>query len=143
MSGLLRKLRGVVGLGLTWGAIWAGLFVAIFLVVMAVHPPSLDSGETLSLGAAIGAAYGFITGVSFSALLLIAERGRTLRDIPLARVALWGAIAAAVMPLVSQPADNRMIYFMSPIGAALAVGMMALAKRADGRARAQPGATPA
>ena len=143
MSGFLRRLRGVIGLSLTWGAVWATLFVTIFLVIAALDPRSIDQGETLSLGAVIGAAYGFVTGVSFSTLLLIAERGRKLRDIPLTRVALWGAIAAAVMPLVSIPADNRMIYFMSPIGAALAVGMMALARRAERRAESGPNATPA
>jgi hypothetical protein len=143
MSGFLRRLRGAIGLSLTWGAVWAALFVTLFLVIAALDPRSIDQGETLSLGAAIGAAYGFVTGVSFSALLLIAERRRTLRDIPLARVALWGAIAAAVMPLASLPADNRMIIFMSPISAALAVGMMALARRADRRAESEPDAIPA
>jgi hypothetical protein len=132
----------VIGLSLTWGAVWALVFTALFLVIMAVDPRSIDAGETLSLGAAIGAAYGFVTGVSFSILLLLAERGKALRDISLGRAGAWGAIAAAVMPLVSVSADNRMLVFMCPIGAALAIGMVALAKRADARAAREPQALP-
>lgn len=134
MNQFLKRLRGVIGLSLTWGALWAAIFTAIFLVIMAVDPVSIDPGETLSLGVAIGAAYGFVTGVSFSGLLLLGERGKSLRDISLVRAGAWGAIAAAVMPLVSASADNRMLYFMCPIGAALAVAMIALAKRAESRA---------
>ena len=63
MREMLRRLRGVLGLSLTWGALWAAIFTAIFLVVMAVDPVSIDPGETLSLGVAIGAAYGSIAAL--------------------------------------------------------------------------------
>jgi hypothetical protein len=48
---------------------------------------------------------GFIGGVIFAALLLIAERGRTFDKIPLLRFALWGTATGIILGLLSIPAE--------------------------------------
>jgi hypothetical protein len=48
---------------------------------------------------------GFIGGVVFSALLLIADRGRSFNEIPLFHFALWGAVTGIVLGLLTIPAE--------------------------------------
>ena len=48
---------------------------------------------------------GFIGGIVFSALLLIAERGRRFDELSLARFALWGAVTGAVIGILTIPAE--------------------------------------
>jgi len=38
MHALLRKLRGLLGTGLTWGAVWAAVIAAIGMVIWVVDP---------------------------------------------------------------------------------------------------------
>ena len=47
---------------------------------------------------------GFIGGVFFSALLLVAER-RGFDEVPLTRFALWGAVTGLLLGLLSIPAE--------------------------------------
>ena len=48
---------------------------------------------------------GLIGGIVFSALLLIAERGRPFYEISLARFAIWGTITGIALGLLSIPAE--------------------------------------
>jgi hypothetical protein len=48
---------------------------------------------------------GLIGGILFSALLLIAERGRSFDEVPLVRFALWGAATGVVLGLLTIPAE--------------------------------------
>src|SRR5688572_32323679 len=96
----LRPLRDVLGIGLTWGALWAAVAVTAIVIIGAVDPAQIDRGEGLKdLGPPI-ALVGLICGVVFAALLTIAEKGRTLLDPPLIRVAMWGILVSAALPLV-------------------------------------------
>jgi hypothetical protein len=45
MKTLLRKLRGVMSIGLVWGILWAAIFAAITIVVWVVDPGDIDTGE--------------------------------------------------------------------------------------------------
>jgi hypothetical protein len=130
MNEILRKLRGMVGVAATWGLAWGAIFATIGLVIWVFDPDSIGPGDDPLLVVRIGATYGLITGASFGVLLGLAERNRSIADLSLARVALWGAVAASVFPLVS-PANNAMLVFLCPIGAGLAAGSIALAKRAE------------
>ncbi len=70
---------------------------------------------------------GLIGGVIFSALLLIAERGRSFDNVSLVRFALWGAAAGVVIGLLTIPAE---VGDVSPgalgmIGIATALGIVA------------------
>ena len=127
---LLKKLRGAVGLAVTWGALWAAIFAAIVTVVGFIDPDSIDPGEVPVRVAMIGAVYGLVSGAVVALLFAVAERRKTIRDLSLGRAALWGAIGTAVFPLFTQVSDS-MVLILCPIGAALAAGSVAIAKRAE------------
>jgi len=129
MRGVLKRLRGALGVGLTWGAAWGAIFAAIGLIAWIFDPESIDPGEGPTVIIGTGAILGLVSGAVFSGLLVLAERGKELRDLSTARVALWGAVATAVFPLLT-PADNSMLFFLCPMGAALAAGSVWAAKRA-------------
>ena len=121
MKSFLRRLRGAVGIGLTWGAAWGAIFAAIGFIAWLVDPSVIGPGEGPGVIIGTGAVLGLVSGSVFSGLLVVAERGRELRELSMRRVALWGAIATAVFPVLT-PADNSMLLFLCPIGAGLAAG---------------------
>ncbi|MDQ5871776.1 MAG: hypothetical protein M3547_06165 [Acidobacteriota bacterium] len=45
MGARLRRLRGVLAIGLTWGALWAAVFGALSIATALVDPDSIDPGE--------------------------------------------------------------------------------------------------
>ena len=130
MEEFLKRLRGVLGTAVTWGTVWGAIFAALVMVIWLVDPGSIDPGEKPYWIAAMGAFYGLVTGTVFGVLLSLTEGGKSIRDLSLGRVALWGALAAAVYPLLT-PVDNSMLMMLCPIGAVLAVGSVAAAKRAE------------
>jgi hypothetical protein len=128
MRAFLRKCRGMLGVAITWGAVWAAVFALIAFVIGIFDPDSIDPGEGPLPISGIGAVFGAVSGIVFGVLLALAERRKTLEDLSLIRVALWGAVATAVYPLLT-PVPNGMLVFVCPIGAALAVGLVAFAKK--------------
>ncbi len=71
MNRLFRKLRGVLGIGLTWGELWAAIGLAVALVVGVVDPDSIDPGEEPIIVAGFVGVVGFISGVAFGTILSI------------------------------------------------------------------------
>jgi len=130
MGTLLRRCRGVLGFGVTWGAVWATIFAALALIVGLVDPDSIDPGEGPIRVAGIGAVFGFVSGVGFGVLLSLAEGRKAIRDFSLSRAALWGILGTAAFPLLT-PVDNGMLLIVCPIGAALAAVSVAVAKQAE------------
>lgn len=129
MRGLLRKLRGALGLAVVWGVSGAAILAGVAAIIGVFDPNSIDPGESLPRFAAIGGAIGAASGLGFSALLAWAERRKALRNLSLGRVALLGAIGAAAFPLLTT-ANNALLLVVCPLGAALAAGSVALARRA-------------
>lgn len=143
MRTFLRKLRGIVGTGLTWAAGWGVLFGGIFA--------SLGSPLGAVLEAVVGGAFlGLFAGGSFAIILSIAERRRTLEELSLRRIALWGGIGGMSLLLAFSPLAlarlidaglplRAMVSFLLPmgisgiLGAGFAAGSVALAKREDVR----------
>lgn len=141
MVTLLRRVRGLLGTGLTWATMWAALGALAGIVVAIVAPEQLGAGETpLRMAWILGVA-GFVSGSAFAVMLSQLERGHSVRDVSLVRVAIWGALGAAVIPLFSQVADS-MVILTCPLGAVLASGSVAIARHGEPRALAAP-ATPA
>jgi len=128
MRAVLRKCRGALGLGLTWSVAWAAIFALLAVVVGVVDPDSIDPGEGPLRVAGIGAVFGLISGAGFGLLLSMAEGRKMLRGLSVWRAALWGALGTAAFPLLTS-VDNRMLYLVCPIGAALAASWVAIAKR--------------
>jgi hypothetical protein len=99
MKGFLRRLRGVIGTAITWALGWGGVYAVIQVGLKLIfgHPMSV------LLLAFMGSILGLIAGGSFAIILSIAERHRTLDQLSLKRVALWGGIGGAALVLVAVP----------------------------------------
>lgn len=92
----LRRLRGIVGTALTWGVGWVVANALLCLV----------TGVPLQfLGPLSGTAMfqGFLAGGTFATILSIAERKRTLEELSLPRVALWGGIGGMLIGFLAFP----------------------------------------
>jgi hypothetical protein len=103
---VLRKLRGMVGMGVTWAIPW-GIVLGVTGGLLVSFIPDFPPGVSrigIALQAAltnglIGAVIGFATGSVFSVVLMAAERKRDLPNLKKGRFALWGALAGAVSSL--------------------------------------------
>jgi hypothetical protein len=91
MQKWLQRIRGAIGVGLTWGAVWA----VVGMVPRWVFGFNADAPFPLVFGV-----FGFVTGVTFSALLALTERRRTFDQLSLPRVAGWGAVGGLLVSSV-------------------------------------------
>ena len=98
-SGLFR-LRGAVGMGLTWAVEWAigGLLIGITSKLLPGLPWHLffDRFDAPLPALAIP---GFFAGIFFSIVLGIAGRHRRFRELSLPEFAAWGALGGLLMTL--------------------------------------------
>jgi hypothetical protein len=84
----LRRIRGAIGMGLTWAA---ALF-AVGSVPRWVFGVNTDAPIPLVFGV-----FGFVAGVTFSALLVLTNGGRTFDQMSIRRFAGWGAITGLLL----------------------------------------------
>ena len=135
MKGFLRRLRGIIGTGLTWAVGWMGLIGLVVFPVLALlgNPVSADFGLYLKNVLIVGVG-GFITGTAFGVVLTALEHRKKLQDLSLLRIAIWGGIGGLVLAAINGPAANGS--FVGPIivftilGVGSATGSVALAKKA-------------
>jgi hypothetical protein len=91
MSPWLRRLRGVVGTGLTWAVAWAVVGGVIMEGIVDPHGRILDMWpQTLAIP-------GFLGGVSFAALLSITEGRRRFDGLSLPRCTAGGAVVGLLL----------------------------------------------
>jgi hypothetical protein len=137
----LRRIRGAIGMGLTWAAAW---FVAGILLA---RVPGFNSDLPFAL---LFAPLGFVTGILFFGFLVALERGRRFDRMSLGRFASWGAVAGlllsgifAVAAALGGQSVLREVLVLGPVlasaGAGCAAGSLALARR--GETRELPGAS--
>jgi hypothetical protein len=137
MGNFLRRLRGAVGIAVTWGALWAAIGVVLTLAIGVLRPEEIDPGEGPGKVAAVLGLVGFLSGLGFAGLLYVGEKRRTIRELSLGRVALWGALGAAAIPaLMGAPVGEGWITGI--LGGVFAVASVAVARRAALRGRKQP-----
>jgi len=128
MKGFLRRLRGIIGMGVTWAAGLAGLFSLAGLVFGGRFVPGL---------ALTGGFLGLVGGGAFAVILSIAERRRRLRELSLWRMALWGGLGGALVAGVTNLIGGSggliwpFIGTVAFIGAVASTGTVAVAKRAE------------
>lgn len=132
----IRKLRGVLGIALTWAALFAAFFALLIAAISIVDPDSIDPGEGALVISAFAAIIGLVSGLAFGVLLMLAEGGRAIREIPLARAAIWGLLASALFPLLAGKYDQ--VFVMCPIGVLVALVVMTLARRQERRDPSRP-----
>jgi hypothetical protein len=84
----LRRIRGAIGMGVIWGAVWSGAG----LVLAAATRFQADAPFPLIFGV-----LGFMAGVIFSALLAVTQGRRRLDQMSLPRFAGWGAMGGLLL----------------------------------------------
>jgi hypothetical protein len=97
----LRRIRGAVGMGLTWAVGWA-LF-GVLIGVASILLPGLPWNAFFAVFDAplpALAVPGFVGGALFSVVLGIAGRHRRFDDLSLPRFAAWGALGGVLLSLV-------------------------------------------
>jgi len=141
MKNWLRRVRGAVGMGLTWAAAWFGGGLILLLgSVLVTGSTGADVPYPLGFGA-----FGFVAGVTFSGVLGLVEGRRRFDQMSLPRFAAWGAaggfllsaIFVVVVALVEDPAFLGNLAVLGPVfavaGAASSAGILALARGAEDR----------
>lgn len=84
----LRRIRGAIGMGVTWGAAWS----AVGLVPRWVFGFNADAPFPLVFGV-----FGFMAGVTFAVVLALAEGRRRFDQMSLPRFAGWGALGGLLL----------------------------------------------
>lgn len=125
------RIRGAIGMGLTWGAAWflAGLLPRWVFGFDADVPFPLVFGVL-----------GFVAGVTFSGLLVLTEGRRRFNEMSLPRFALWGAMGGLLLSGLFAKATSLGwgdVLAIAPTfalaSAACASGSLAVARRAARR----------
>ena len=129
MNNVLRKLRGMLGMGITWAVGWTLVMFMIGTIIGIVDPDSIDPGEEPWRMAGIISFVGFLSGTAFAAIFASAERRRKIRELSVLRSAFWGALGGAVLPLLTSMNDSVLTTTM-PLGALFAATTVAIARRA-------------
>jgi hypothetical protein len=141
MTKWLRRIRGAIGIGLTWAFTWgaAGALVTLGFLVRTGSRP--DAPFPIMFGAA-----GFIAGLIFSGVLGLVEGRRRFDEMSLGRFAAWGAAGGAALAtafvsgvsLSGNPAFLWNLVVVGPVFAIAAAGSaaasLALARRAKDQA---------
>jgi hypothetical protein len=131
MKGLLRRLRGIIGTGLTWAFGWAGLWGALLLVMAGFN--LLEGWDFwYTVRAIFGVAgVGFAAGSGFGVILSIFERNNRLENLSFKRISLWGGIGGLVLAAMFGLQHLPQTIILTLLGVGSATGSVALAKRAD------------
>jgi len=141
MKKWLRRIRGAVGMGLTWAAAWFGAGMIMLLgLLLVTGSTGADVPYPLWFGM-----FGFVAGVTFSGVLVIVEGRRRFDQMSLPRFAGWGAVGGWLLSaifvlsvaLVEDITFLNNLVVLGPIfaaaGAGCAAGALALARRAEDR----------
>lgn len=130
MTRLVRALRGATVIGIAWGFAWILVGALIWLVIRVVSPEDIAPGEGPERALPILGLVGLLSGLGFAALLALAERRNRLETLSLPRVALWGLLGSAAIPLL-MGTDGSMGWVTGPMGAVFAAASVAIARRAS------------
>lgn len=130
MKRWLRRLRGAVGMGLTWSLAW---FMAGGVFRLIVGKGTDDVPFPIRFGLV-----GLLAGVTFAGVLGIMERRRRFDQMSLPRFAGWGALGGFVLffvfALTAGPGGEPL--YLAPLfavaGAGSAAGTLAVARGAGG-----------
>ena len=96
----LRRIRGAVGMGLTWAIGWAG--AGLLIGVASILLPGLPWDVFFQVFDAPLPAFavpGFVGGMLFSTVLGIAGRRRKFSELSLSTFAAWGAVGGVLLIL--------------------------------------------
>lgn len=133
----LKRIRGAIGIGLTWAVVWGALGVAVALGFVIATGSRPDPPFPLMFSA-----FGLIAGVLFSGVLSLVDGRRRFHQMSAPRFAAWGGgvaflLSAAFVLTVALAGDRAFLWNLltvgpvfAAVGAGTAVGLLALARRA-------------
>jgi len=124
MKRWLRRIRGVVGVGLTWAIGWSGVG---FLIELFVDP----HGRIADIWPMVLGIPGFLGGAIFSVVLGMAEGRRRFDELSLTRFGVWGAVTGALLGVLGVAwvgLSSMLIIPLTLLSAASATGSLALAR---------------
>jgi hypothetical protein len=131
MGKWLRRIRGAIGIGITWAAAWG---------VVGMVPRWLFGFNTDAPFPIIFGVLGFIAGVIFSGLLMLTEGRRGFDELSLPRFAAWGAVGGFLLSAIFTRAASlgfgdalAIVPTFAVASAICASGSLALARRAGMR----------
>ena len=131
MKPFLRRLRGIIGTGLTWAAGWMGLIGLVVFPVLALFGAPIFSDFGLYLkNVLIVGELGFIAGGSFGLVMTALERRKKLEDLSFFRIALWGGIGGLALAAITGDTYLGPIIVFTVLGIGSATGSLAFAKKA-------------
>ncbi len=141
MKRWLRRIRGAVGMGLTFAAAWFGVGLIMLLgLLLVTGTTGADVPYPIGFGA-----FGFVVGVTFSGVLGLVAGRRRFDQMSLPRFAgsgaaggfLLSAIFVSAVALAVDPAFLSNLVVLGPVfaigGASSAAGSLVLARRAEDR----------
>lgn len=146
MTGWLRRLRGAIGMGVTWALGWApiGALAGLALALTVGAGPGV--GTIVWVNTVAFGVLGLFGGTLFSAVLSLTEGQRRFDELTLPRFALWGGVGGLVLGGLASFAGMWGAGFMPGVvlvltgtatilGMASAAGTLALARQAEKRPR--------
>ena len=147
MRSLLRKLRGLLGMGVTWAVAWVPLTVGIGVIERLVAGSTLPTVAELLAAAVTGLQSGFIAGVLFGAGLGLVYGNRVLGKLRPGSMGVLGGVGgillaavtlgpAAVAGALPATAVILVTTYCGIFGAASAVGSVKLAQAHERRLEA-------
>src|SRR5262245_19469191 len=116
MQSLVRRLRGLLGVGITWAVGWGIIMFLLGTLIGVVSADSIDRGEEPWRLALMVSAVGFMSGSVFALIFSSAERRKALRELSTWRAASWGALGGAALPLLTTMNDAVLVNTI-PLGA--------------------------
>jgi hypothetical protein len=117
---IMRQIRAVSGIALTWGVAFSALGATAFLTALALHalPSQLVGVERLVNVIVRAFVGGAVAGTVFATVFARAERNRTLAALSMRRVALWGFIGSGLPAAVALGLGAPRILPIGVMGAA-------------------------
>jgi hypothetical protein len=148
MTGWARRLRGAIGMGITWAICWAvcGLLIGVSSLLLPFLPWELFF-DVFDAPLPALAVPGFFGGVIFSIVLSVLGHDRRFSDLSLKKFAAWGAAGGLLLCLVpilafsTAPGEfARLLPALAVIagpfallGAASASGALLVARKTEGK----------
>jgi hypothetical protein len=121
---VVRRVRGLLGVGLTWGTLWGGIGAGLGFVLGLINPAVWAFDNPVALWGLGMAAYGFVSGIGFGTLLSLGEGSKLLRDLSLKRVPFF-EVGTTILDIAGAMGVTAML------GGTFAPGAVAIARRAE------------
>lgn len=139
MKTWLQRIRGAVGIGVTWAVGWAPIGAITGWITAAVF--GFPAGVVTTNYALMFGVLGFLGGAMFSSVLSLTERRRSFLELSMPRFVAWGALGGLALGGLSVAAGLLgagvtalgavMVGMATLLGAGSAAGTLAIARAAD------------